>query len=87
MDKTRTRTSSNEGVLASRVIRIALIGALYSFCGYFSGLAALPFGAIPFGIALLAAADRNALFVFVGLAIASFGEFEGGSALVLFGVF
>lgn len=87
MDKTRTRTSSNEGVLASRVIRIALIGALYSFCGYFSGLAALPFGAIPFGIAMLAAADRNALFVFVGLAIASFGEFEGGSALVLFGVY
>ena len=87
MDKTRTRTSTNESALASRVIRIALIGALYSFCGYLSSIAALPFGALPFGIALLAAADRNALFILVGLVIASFSQFEGGSAIVLFGVY
>ena len=87
MDKTRTRTSTNESALASRVIRIALIGALYSFCGYLSSIAALPFGALPFGIALLAAADRNALFILVGLVIASFSQFEGGSAILLFGAY
>ncbi|MBQ7375476.1 MAG: SpoIIE family protein phosphatase [Clostridia bacterium] len=87
MDKIRTRTSTDEGALASHMIRIALTGALYSFCGYLSGLATLPFGALPFGIALLAAADRNALFILLGLAIASFGQFEGGSAIVLFGVY
>ena len=87
MDKIGTRTSSKTEALSSRVIKTALTGALYSFGGYLSGIATLPFGAIPFGIALLAAADRNAIFVFIGLAIASFGAFEYGSGIVIFGVY
>ena len=75
MDKIGTRTSSKTEALSSRVIKTALTGALYSFGGYLSGIATLPFGAIPCGIALLAAADKNAIFVFIGLAIASFGAF------------
>ena len=87
MDKTRTRTDSGTRAVGSGVIRIALLGALYCFGGYLCGRAELPFGAYPFGIALLAAADKNAIFVFAGLAIASFGAFEGGSSILLFGIY
>ena len=87
MDKTRTRTDSGTRAVGSGVIRIAFLGALYCFGGYLCGRAELPFGAYPFGIALLAAADKNAIFVFAGLAIASFGAFEGGSSILLFGIY
>lgn len=87
MDKTRTRTNESGGALGASALTVALSGALYCFCGYLSGIAALPFGAYPFGIALLAAANKNAIFIFAGLAAASFGAFEGSSAILLFGIY
>ena len=45
-------------------------------CAYFAGLAELPFGARPFGVALLAAAGREAVFVYLGLIISAFASLE-----------
>ena len=87
MEKTRTRTGKADGEVASAILKIALYGALYSFCGYLYGIAELPFGAHPFGIALLAAANKNALFIFIGLAISAFGAFEGGASFLLLGIY
>lgn len=42
-------------------------GLLWAALGYLSGLLTLPFGATPFGIALLSAAERQAPFVFIGV--------------------
>jgi len=53
----------------ARLLRLAARLALYGAAGYACGIAELPFGSSPFGIALLAAADRNAPFVYVGLAL------------------
>lgn len=87
MEKTRTRTGKADGEVASAILKIALYGALYAFCGYLYGIAGLPFGAHPFGIALLAAANKNALFIFIGLAISAFSAFEGGASFLLLGIY
>ena len=42
-------------------------GIFFLICGYFAGLAELPFGARPFGVALLAASRKETLFVYFGL--------------------
>jgi hypothetical protein len=86
MDKLRseadTRVSS-----ATKIIRGLLPAALYGLCGYLSGLCALPFGTYPFGVALLASADKNAPFVFLGLLISAVGRFDGGVAATFIGVY
>ena len=43
-------------------LRSVALGAVYAFFGYWMGLATLPFGAVPFGIAMLCAADRGVLY-------------------------
>ena len=86
MDKLRseadTRVSS-----ATKIIRGLLPAALYGLCGYLSGICALPFGAYPFGVALLASADKNAPFVFIGLLISAVSRFDGGVAATFIGVY
>ena len=59
-------------------------GVLYALGGYFLGDAALPFGARPFGIALLCAADRRVLYVYAGLCVSAFFKSE---RLLLIGVY
>lgn len=42
-------------------------GLFFAALGYLSGILTLPFGATPFGIAILCAADRQVPFLFIGL--------------------
>ena len=73
----------NFRALARRVIR----GAGFGACAYFAGLAELPFGARPFGVALLAASGREALFVYFGLLLSAFINFEIDEAIIYFAVY
>ena len=56
-------------------------------CAYFAGLAELPFGARPFGVALLAAAGREAIAVYLGLLISAFTSLEIDEALIYFAIY
>lgn len=87
MDKTRVGDKGREGEALSRLIRAALPAALYGAAGYLSGLCALPFGAHPFGVALLAAADRRAVFVLAGLLLSALAQFDGVAAATFVGVY
>ena len=50
-----------------------IIGLIYAVFGYLLGAISLPFGAVPFGIAILCAADRNVTYIFVGLCVSAVG--------------
>ena len=69
------------------IMRKSAQGIFFGFCAYFAGLAELPFGARPFGVALLAASKREALFVYFGLVISSFVNLELDEALIYFAVY
>ena len=86
MDKLHSERSA-ESSSATKIIRGLLPAALYGFCGYISGLCALPFGAYPFGVALLASADRHAPFIFLGLVLSAINRFDGGVAATFIGVY
>ena len=72
--------------LKSVGMRVAFCFAM-GFCGYFSGLAELPFGARPFGVALLAACGRETVFVYFGLVLSAFRTFELKEALIYFAIY
>ena len=86
MDKLHSETGAKSSS-ATKIIRGLLPAALYGFCGYLSGICALPFGAYPFGVALLASADKNALFILLGLLISAIHRFDGGVAATFIGVY
>lgn len=69
---------------ASKFLKEAFFGLLYALCGYFLGGLALPFGALPFGVALLCAADRKVFYIYLGLCVAAFGS---EMRLLLIGVY
>ena len=69
--------------LAKRVIQ----GVGFGACAYLAGLAELPFGARPFGVALLAASGRDAIFVYLGLVLSAFIELEVDEAIIYFAVY
>ena len=54
--------------------REAFFGLLYSLWGYLLGRCALPFGAKPFGIALLCASENRTLWVYVGVCLSAIGS-------------
>ncbi|MBO7303173.1 MAG: SpoIIE family protein phosphatase, partial [Clostridia bacterium] len=89
----RRKESTRGGIDAEaheRVKRITCAVALnvgLGVCAYFSGLAELPFGARPFGVALLAASGRGAIAVYLGLIISAFTAFEVDEAIVYFAVY
>ena len=72
---------------ARTVAMIILPRVLFFICGYFASLGELPFGARPFGIALLAAAGRETPFAYAGACVSAFLNFEIEEALVYFGVY
>lgn len=72
---------------ARRAVRAVVPSLLFGICGYFAGLAELPFGARPFGVALLAASGREAVFVYIGLVISSLTSLESDGAIVYFCVY
>lgn len=56
---------SDRSALLSEIV----IGFLYSLVGFLLGGVALPFGAMPFGAAILCASDRKVLYIFGGLCL------------------
>ena len=83
------KAQSSSGAKVYDVEKIASVivkKALYVLAGYLSGLCVLPFGACPFGVALLAAADRNSLFAYLGLVLSCFVGFEFQTGILLIGV-
>lgn len=71
MDKSTNKGERISGYDASRIVRAFGMGGLNILCGYLAGICALPFGALPFGSALLACAGRSAIFVYAGLVLSS----------------
>ena len=84
------RHTANEGVgrSAKEAIRFLTPRLILMLCGYFAGLATLPFGAKPFGVALLAATSGGAvLFTYIGVVLSAFFEMELAEAVVYFGIY
>lgn len=46
-------------------------GLLYAVCAYFLGGAVLPYGAMPLGVAFLAASDRKVFYIYAGLVVSA----------------
>ena len=46
-------------------------GSLFALCAYFLGGAALPYGAMPLGVAFLAVSDRRVFYIYGGLVAAA----------------
>ena len=86
MDKLHSNVEA-EASSATKIIRALLPASLYTLCGYLVGICALPFGAYPFGVALLAASDHNSPFIFLGLIISALSGFDGGIAATFIGVY
>lgn len=87
MEKSQSGAARARALDVEKLITRGLFKALYVAAGYLAGLCALPFEAYPFGIALLAAADRNAVFVYVGLALSCLFGFGDGTGALLFGIY
>ena len=64
-----SRTGSVLGFLKQ-----VLLGTVWAFFGYLLGPVALPFGARPFGIALLCGSDRRIFYIFAGLCLAAWRD-------------
>ena len=87
MDKTQAKEKSKEPLDLLRLIKLLAPRLIYTLGGFLCGIAVLPFSAIPFGIALLSAADSRAIFVYPGLAIACLFSLEGASGAIFLGVY
>ena len=59
-------------------------GLFYALCGYLFGGAALPFGAHPFGIALLCASDRKVFYLYAGLCLGAWSHRHRAAWLVAY---
>ena len=87
MDRSQTQNATQENKILSKIVSHVLPASLFALCGYLLGGCELPFGTYPLGVALLAAADRNAIFVYAGLLFFTLGSFEGGTATVFVGIY
>ena len=88
MDRTReTVTQVGEKYRASQILKSALPIALFALCGFFAGRGELPFGAYPFGVALLCALNREALYLFVGLCVAVIFTAEPTFVAIFIGIY
>jgi len=55
-------------------LKQVLLGTVWALFGYLLGGVVLPFGARPFGIALLCGSDRRIFYIFAGLCLAAWGD-------------
>lgn len=86
MDKTRDEAAVEKGLSVSKLIVYGVRSGILVLCGYLAGLCALPFGAYPFGTALLAAAGSSAPLILAGLCGSALTVYDGYSAAVAIGV-
>lgn len=70
---------------AGILLRTVFFGMLQALWGYVLSAATLPFGAAPFGVALLAAADHRAVYVLGGACLWAIGSEERVIWLLVFG--
>ena len=87
MDKSQNRESVQQKYDIRKLLRLLLPSVGYALLGAASGCAALPFGALPFGIALLAAANKNALFIYLGLAFSCLLADDAATAVIRLGIY
>ena len=87
MDKSHDSAARTRAPEVEKLITKGVFKGIYILAGYLAGLCALPFEAYPFGVALLAAADKNAPFLYVGLALSCFFGLESGTGLLFFGIY
>ncbi|MBR2354118.1 MAG: SpoIIE family protein phosphatase [Clostridia bacterium] len=73
-----------DGVKIGGWLKKAFFGMAYALWGYVLSGVTLPFGAAPFGIALLAASDRRVLYVLGGGCLWALGNREGPILLSVF---
>ena len=87
MEKSQIRTTTKPKfdilVLLQRLTR----PALFALAGYLFAICELPFGALPFGFALLCAADKNAVFVYLGLAVNCVLSIAENASVLLLGIY
>ena len=82
--KARERTHYD----AKEIVRFLIPRILFLLCGFFAAQATLPFGARPFGVALLSVSVGKAVLpIYLGTSIAAFVTLEPIEALVYFGVY
>ncbi len=65
-------------------LKNVLMGAMYALWGYFLGGSALPYGAMPLGVAFLAASDRRVFYIYAGLVLSAWRRQE---RILLIGVY
>lgn len=66
------------------ILTQVLLGTVWATFGYLLGGVVLPFGARPFGVALLAASDRRIFYIFAGLCL---GAWRDPYRLLLLGIY
>ena len=71
----------------SKIMRVLFPKAAFLLCGYFAGLCELPFGARPFGMALVSASGEGALTALIGACIASVVALDGFEAALYVGAY
>ena len=69
---------------AAAFLKSALSGTVYAICAYFLGAAALPYGAMPLGVAFMSASDRRVFYIYAGLMLSAAGRQD---RLLFFGVY
>lgn len=81
---------SKEGVRgydAKRIVRILLPKVAFLICGYFAGIAELPFGAKPFGIALISASGKGVGMLLLGACVSTLVSFRGYESILCIGAY
>ena len=82
-----TRSRSADGYSFKDAFRGLCRGAFFGACAYFAGSAELPFGARPFGVALLSASKKEAPLVYLGLVISAFNTLDVDEAIIYFAIY
>ena len=73
---------------AKAIVRFLIPRILFGLCGFFAAQATLPFGARPFGVALLSVSIGKAVLpIYLGASVAAFATLEPVEASVYFGVY
>ena len=84
IEKTRARANYN----GKDVVRFLTPRILLCVCGFFATQGILPFGARPFGVALLSAAGGWAVLpAYLGVSVGAFTTMETTEALIYFGIY
>ena len=84
MNEALTETDMSDDILEGDEEKIreitekSAIGLLWALISFLLGGAVLPFGAMPFGVALLSSASSKLPYIYAGLCVSAFSAKEGG---------